>query len=64
MDTSRNRVSSKNELWHLAGAFLNDGWKISNVIKEDNVVWIFDILASYFCSVLGSRAVYGNYYEL
>jgi hypothetical protein len=54
-----DRVSSENELWHLAGAFLNKGWKNSNVIKEDSVTWIFDTLVSHFHSVLGSRVGHG-----
>jgi hypothetical protein len=49
-------VSSKHLLWHLAGAFLDEGWKKgADVIKEDNVRWMFDQLGWYFNSVLGSR---------
>ena len=51
----RDRVSSKRLLWHLAGAFLSEGWKEGNFIKEENVRWIFDQLGWYFKSVLGLR---------
>lgn len=51
----RDRVSGKRQLWHLAGAFLDDGWKAEEVIKEENVRWIFDKLGLHFHSVLGSR---------
>ena len=51
----RDRVSSKQQLWHLTGAFLNEGWKKDGVIKQDNVRWIFDQLGWYFHSILGSR---------
>jgi hypothetical protein len=50
-----DRVSSKRQLWHLAGVFLYDGWKTDNLIEEENVRWIFDNLGLHFHSVLGSR---------
>ena len=50
----RDRVSGECHLWHLSGAFLNDGWKTNN-IKEENVWWIFDLLGSHFHEILGSR---------
>jgi hypothetical protein len=50
-----DRVSSERELWHLAGAFLDTGWKEGGAIEEENVQWIFDKLGVYFHSVLGSR---------
>jgi hypothetical protein len=49
------RAYSKRLLWHLTGAFLDEGWKKGEVIKEVNVRWIFDQLGWYFRSVLGSR---------
>jgi len=57
----RGRISGEEELYHLAGAFLNNAWKKgvnanNNAIKEENVRWIFDQLGSYFNSVLGPRA--------
>ncbi|KAI0249558.1 hypothetical protein BJV78DRAFT_667522 [Lactifluus subvellereus] len=52
----RDRVSSEDELLHLAHAFSKKGWKDANVIiKEENVWWDFDQLGWYFHSVLGSR---------
>ena len=50
-----DRVSSKCQLWHLAGAFLDEGWKEGDAIEEENVRWIFDKLGGFFHSVLGSR---------
>ncbi|KAF8507215.1 hypothetical protein F5888DRAFT_1648473 [Russula emetica] len=52
----RDRVSSKDLLWHLAGAFLDGAWKKENLIKEENVRWIFDKLGWHFHSILDSRA--------
>ncbi|KAI0254966.1 hypothetical protein BJV78DRAFT_807834 [Lactifluus subvellereus] len=51
----RDRVSSEDELLHLAYAFYNKDWEDSNVIKEENVRWDFVQLGWYFHSVLGSR---------
>ncbi|KAN0106917.1 hypothetical protein V8E52_010661 [Russula decolorans] len=51
----RDRVSSKCQLYHLVCAFLHRGWKTDNLIKEDNVRWIFDELGLHFHLVLGSR---------
>jgi hypothetical protein len=42
-------------LWHLAGAFLTKAWKEENLIKEENVRWVFEELAEHFHSILGSR---------
>jgi hypothetical protein len=50
-----DRVSSEHLLYHLAGAFLSEGWKEGNVIKEENVMWIFNQLGWHIHSVLGSR---------
>ncbi|KAH9964027.1 hypothetical protein BJV74DRAFT_304161 [Russula compacta] len=50
-----DRVSSEHLLYHLAGAFLSEGWKEGNVIKEENVMWIFNQLGWHTHSVLGSR---------
>jgi hypothetical protein len=50
-----DRISSKHLLWHLAGAFLSEGWKEGNIIKEENVLWIFDQLGWHIRSVLGSQ---------
>ncbi|KAH9968405.1 hypothetical protein BJV74DRAFT_273205 [Russula compacta] len=50
-----DRVSSEHLLYHLAGAFFSEGWKEGNVIKEENVMWIFNQLGWHIHSVLGSR---------
>jgi hypothetical protein len=46
---------AKRLLWHLAGAFLDEGWKKDNVIKEENVRWTFGQLGRYIHSVLSPR---------
>jgi hypothetical protein len=51
-----DRFSSDGELYHLAGAFLSNGWKKGYVVKEEDVRWIFNELALHFHSVFGSRA--------
>jgi hypothetical protein len=53
-DGTRDRWANNNELWHLAGAFRNEGWKLSKVIKENNVRWHFEQLALYFESIFDS----------
>jgi len=42
-------------LLHLANGSLLEGWKENDVIKEDNIRWIFDELGYHFHSALGSR---------
>jgi hypothetical protein len=59
--TQTDRISTKHELHHLAGAFLRDGWKDCTILKEDNFRWIFDELGSFLRSILPSREKHGLY---
>jgi len=49
------RFSNSDQSRHLASALLLKGWKEDEVIKEDNIRWIFDELGCHFHSALGSR---------
>jgi hypothetical protein len=58
-DGTNDRWAGADELWHLAGAFRNKGWKLSKVIKENNIRWDFEQLAWHFQSIVGSEAKHG-----
>ncbi len=51
----RDRVADDLSLWHLAGTIIDGAWKDEDVIKEENVQWIFDKLGQHFHLVLCSR---------
>jgi len=58
-DGTNDRWADADELWHLEGAFRNKGWRLSKVVKENNIRWDFEQLAWYFQSIFVSQANHG-----
>jgi hypothetical protein len=58
-DGTNDRWANADELWHLEGAIRNKGWKLSKVVKENNIRWDFEQLAWYFESIFASKAKHG-----
>lgn len=54
-DETKDRWADAHEIWHLAGAFLNNGWRFNKDIKEENMRLEFDQLAWYFKSILAGH---------
>jgi len=54
-DGNKDRWADIHEIWHLAGAFLNNGWKFRKDTKEDDLHVDFEQLAWYFKSVLAGH---------